>query len=385
VWEPLKRMTGRWFKPAPMLFRPAEEELHDLLRENGDQPEPAPESSYLAYIQRRAAHEGVSIDVVLSRDQEEASLDDEEVHSHKECFDDGEVERYVFSAAAPARWEPLPAGRLAHLEGCVLCQTRTAMARPRDPRQVKEMADRMARVDVTEWETEPRPVQLRPVPTIAAAALPCPVPAFAAAARASKGMSRSGRDLVAALAGMGLLALGLQIWGGARPSYTGGNADVELAYPLDGSTPEAKDFIGQALQTNPNNSSLYQLQGSLYATQNEYEKALADYDKALLADPDDASAYKARAEVFGRTKQWEKALDDSNQYLKRKPDDPEGYWVRGQAYEQLGKIDAALKDYQKAVHAANSDKVDMGVTTGAPNISVAPASGTPEKQASTPP
>ena len=63
----------------------------------------------------------------------------------------------------------------------------------------------------------------------------------------------------------------------------------------------------RALDTDPHNSTLYQLQGNLHATQNKYGKAIADFDQALRADPGAAAAYKARAEAFGQTKQWEKA------------------------------------------------------------------------------
>jgi hypothetical protein len=161
MWEPLKQITGRWLgSPLPA----AEEELLKLLRQAQDEQPDATSGatsvvSYLSYVQQRAADQGVSIGEVLRHDKEQKFLNDEENLSQYECLGPSEIEHFVRSAADPAHGAPLPFCRLAHLNACVACQTRTATACSSDPQQVKALAADRDAAEKLKWELESQPPQ----------------------------------------------------------------------------------------------------------------------------------------------------------------------------------------------------------------------------------
>ncbi len=84
----------------------------------------------------------------------------------------------------------------------------------------------------------------------------------------------------------------------------------------------------------------------------QYEKAIADYDKAVAFDPRDGDAIFNRGLAHELQKQYDQAIADYTEGLRLRPDDAAA-WFR------LGVANTMLKQYGPAddafVHLANSD------------------------------
>ena len=63
-----------------------------------------------------------------------------------------------------------------------------------------------------------------------------------------------------------------------------------------------------------------------------YEKAIADYTKAIELRPDYASAYYNRGKVFLGLKNYEKAIADYTKAIELRPDDASAYDNRGKVF-----------------------------------------------------
>ena len=87
-----------------------------------------------------------------------------------------------------------------------------------------------------------------------------------------------------------------------------------------------------------------------------YRQAVLDYSTALLLDPKDADAYRERGLVHTRMGDPDKAIADFTQALKIKPNFAEAYRGRARAYRDKGDIDRAVADVERAI------KIDMGGT-----------------------
>ena len=74
----------------------------------------------------------------------------------------------------------------------------------------------------------------------------------------------------------------------------------------------------------PNNN-----RGLAYADKEDYDRAIADYDKALELDPKDATAYNNRGFTYDKKGDYDKAIADYNKALELDPKDATAYNNRG--------------------------------------------------------
>ena len=56
----------------------------------------------------------------------------------------------------------------------------------------------------------------------------------------------------------------------------------------------------------------------VYSSQEKYDKALEDLDKAIKSNPDNISAYRFRAFAYLQKKDYAKAVEDYNVVSERK-------------------------------------------------------------------
>jgi tetratricopeptide (TPR) repeat protein len=101
---------------------------------------------------------------------------------------------------------------------------------------------------------------------------------------------------------------------------------------------KGKDLAG-ALQTRAEG----------YRLAKQYEKALADFDRALEIAPGLAQAYSNRAEVYRTLGQYEKVIGDTTEAIRLDPTYNAFFTVRGLAYQQQGELSLARADYNKAL------------------------------------
>lgn len=110
--------------------------------------------------------------------------------------------------------------------------------------------------------------------------------------------------------------------------------------------------LSQIIRTHKDNSYVshaYNNRGYEYDDRGDYEKAIADYTKAIQLKPDYAEAYNNRGISYSNRKQYDKAMDDYSKAIKLNPDYSIAYCNRAGIFIDYGMYKEALKDLRKAI------------------------------------
>ncbi len=81
----------------------------------------------------------------------------------------------------------------------------------------------------------------------------------------------------------------------------------------------------------------------------DYDKAIEDYNHALLLDPNNAAAYLGRSSAWGGKREYDKAIEDCNAALRINPTLATAYHSRGIAWQQKHEYNKAIEDYNEAL------------------------------------
>ncbi|MBK9272659.1 MAG: tetratricopeptide repeat protein [Saprospiraceae bacterium] len=93
-----------------------------------------------------------------------------------------------------------------------------------------------------------------------------------------------------------------------------------------------------------------------YRDLKQFDKALADYSKAISLNAGHAT-FNSRAKLFFNRNEDQKAIEDYNIAIQKSPGTAEYYTNRGAAYAKLNQLDQALVDLNKAVELDKDWKV----------------------------
>lgn len=93
----------------------------------------------------------------------------------------------------------------------------------------------------------------------------------------------------------------------------------------------------------------YSNRGVLLYNINRFEEALSDFDRALALRPDNTDALRGRANTYSSLKMYEKAIPDYDAYLALKPGEAQIILWRGTALYQTGRHEKALQDFNKTI------------------------------------
>ena len=107
--------------------------------------------------------------------------------------------------------------------------------------------------------------------------------------------------------------------------------------------------IADPKQSKSNLEAAYVARGNAYDTTQEYDKALADFEKATELDPKDGNARYNHGVANEHRGDLQMALKDYDLSLKLAPKVAETYLARGNVHFNLDKPQDALRDYQKAL------------------------------------
>ena len=100
---------------------------------------------------------------------------------------------------------------------------------------------------------------------------------------------------------------------------------------------------------NPTDAKTYYQAGNDYYEKGEYDKAIENYNMAVLLNPVFSEAYFNRALSYYQLKNFEKAIADYTKAAELDPHNPFIYNNRGDAYYRLQDYNSAIKDYDKAI------------------------------------
>lgn len=112
------------------------------------------------------------------------------------------------------------------------------------------------------------------------------------------------------------------------------------------------------IQEDPHNATLFVRRGELHGLHEDWDAALADYDRAEKLSPFLPAVNLARGKTLlgaGRFRAAKEALD---RFIARRPDHPDALLTRARVLFQLGESRAATVDYGRAI--ARWETLDQG-------------------------
>jgi tetratricopeptide (TPR) repeat protein len=95
----------------------------------------------------------------------------------------------------------------------------------------------------------------------------------------------------------------------------------------------------------------YNNRGLAYEQLRRPERALEDYNTAVLLDPDFAVGFNNRGNVLAMMGDLEGAVADHTRAIEIDPEYSDAYFNRGRDFEELGDPEAAVRDYARALEA----------------------------------
>jgi tetratricopeptide (TPR) repeat protein len=104
-----------------------------------------------------------------------------------------------------------------------------------------------------------------------------------------------------------------------------------------------------AIKLKPDHAHAYADRGLAYFGKGAFARAIEDYDQAIRLDPSYATTYQDRCYSLAILGHVERALPDCNKALMLSPRDPIFLDSRGYAYLRQGELDKAIADYKAAL------------------------------------
>jgi tetratricopeptide (TPR) repeat protein len=118
---------------------------------------------------------------------------------------------------------------------------------------------------------------------------------------------------------------------------------------------EAEDWeaalavFDRCLQQNPQDDQVLFMRGYTLGNLGRLDDAINSYDKVLEINPDDDETWNNRGIALNNLGKFDEAIDSYDKALKIKPDKYEAWYNRGIALNNLGKFDEAINSYDKAL------------------------------------
>lgn len=107
--------------------------------------------------------------------------------------------------------------------------------------------------------------------------------------------------------------------------------------------------VDQALNAYPNVASLHYLKAQVYGFQRSAQSVEAELNKALELDPNYLPAYSALASLFINSKQEDRAIAEYQKIIALRPDNATPYTLIGILEDQRKNYDVAAENYRKAL------------------------------------
>ncbi|MBP3959530.1 tetratricopeptide repeat protein [Gemmata sp. G18] len=109
-----------------------------------------------------------------------------------------------------------------------------------------------------------------------------------------------------------------------------------------------KDF-NAAIQLDPRSALAYCNRGLAWHAKKDYDQAISDFNDAIRLAPDDAHRYCYRGHSWEKKKHYEKAIADYSTAIRLDPSVADFYFNRGHAWEGKKGYDEAIRDYTAAI------------------------------------
>ncbi len=130
------------------------------------------------------------------------------------------------------------------------------------------------------------------------------------------------------------------------------NEEMGAICCIEGNYKKAIFFLDKAEQLNKNYERIYSNRGLAYYLSNEYEKSIADFNKAIKINPVSISAHEYRAYAYldlDAKKNAQLALSDANFLIQHNPKNMNWYSLRAKCFANMNNVAMALSDINKVV------------------------------------
>ncbi|RTL38505.1 MAG: tetratricopeptide repeat protein [Candidatus Melainabacteria bacterium] len=114
------------------------------------------------------------------------------------------------------------------------------------------------------------------------------------------------------------------------------------------------DF-NKAIELSPSDARARMERANLYMEMKNIPMALKDCNEIIAQQPKEIPFYELRAKIFEANKQPDRALADLSKIIALSKTDPPAYLRRGQLYDRLGDYSKAIADYSVATDLNPSD------------------------------
>ncbi|HMO22404.1 MAG TPA: tetratricopeptide repeat protein [Candidatus Melainabacteria bacterium] len=127
----------------------------------------------------------------------------------------------------------------------------------------------------------------------------------------------------------------------------------------DDITPAQLQKLSQAIVKHPKKAEYLIARGRYYYYKDDYEKAIADFDKAIALDASHADWFEKRGDAYRYSNQFEKALSDYSRAIKLEADNTMLFTARGDCYLALHQHDQAEKEYTRAIELSDAPGYEL--------------------------
>ncbi|MGH6854589.1 MAG: tetratricopeptide repeat protein [Aestuariivirga sp.] len=122
-----------------------------------------------------------------------------------------------------------------------------------------------------------------------------------------------------------------------------------FAYYDKGEYDRAIADFDKAIALNPKYAKPYNNRGFAYYDKGEYGRAIADFDKAIALNLKYAKPYYNRGLAYYDKGEYARAIADYDKAIALNPKYAKPYYNRGLAYYDKGEYDRAIADYDRAI------------------------------------
>jgi tetratricopeptide (TPR) repeat protein len=103
------------------------------------------------------------------------------------------------------------------------------------------------------------------------------------------------------------------------------------------------------IQANPRDANAYNDRGVAYSHKGEYDRAIADYNRAIERDRKYSHPYNNRGWAYYLKGDYDRAIGDASVAVSLDPKYKNAYHTRGEAYRAKGNYDRARADFNHAL------------------------------------
>ena len=105
----------------------------------------------------------------------------------------------------------------------------------------------------------------------------------------------------------------------------------------------------KAIGLDSNDAEFYDKRAQAHYTKGDYDRAIADATRAIELDPTNATAFNCRSSSFNFKGDYERAIADATRAIELSPNSGSDFNNRGFAYLEKGEFSLAIRDLTRAV------------------------------------